>query len=68
MAASTSSSTGQPPGRTHSPSRIPSTASNEAGSSYFGPIAHASTGCGPAITFSNNAQSATVRASGPLWQ
>ena len=68
MAAATSSSTGQSSGRTQSAMRMPAMPSNVAGSSYRGAIAAASAGCGPAITFSNSAQSAMVRASGPLWQ
>ena len=34
----------------------------------FGRSDVTSRGCGPATTFSNSAQSATVRASGPSWQ
>ena len=39
-----------------------------AGISSLGRSETMSLGCGPAITFSSSAQSATVRASGPSWQ
>ena len=66
-AASTSSSTGQPPGRTHSANRIPSTPSNVAGSRLRrqrGDI-HRVRARDHVL---EQRQSATVRASGPLWQ
>ena len=46
----------------------PGDRSSCAGISSFGRSDATSDGCGPAITFSSSAQSATVRASGPSWQ
>ncbi len=68
MFAATSSSTFHAPRSTDSATRSPSTPSNASGSTSFGRSDVTSAGCGPASTFSNSAQSATVRASGPSWQ
>src|SRR4051794_41430915 len=48
--------------------RRPSTPSKRSGRTSFGRSVVMSDGSGPASTFSNSAQSATVRASGPQWQ
>ncbi len=66
--AATSASTLKQPRSTESAIRIPSMPSNVPGISSFGRSEATSLGCGPAITFSSSAQSATVRAIGPSWQ
>jgi hypothetical protein len=48
--------------------RIPLRPSNDEGMVTLGRRDTTSSGCGPAMTFSKSAQSATVRARGPSWQ